>query len=207
MALVLALAAVVGGAVRTAAALTSSDPDPTPTQIKASLARLHEHLEPGDQGFRMPTSSMEPTLHCARPGAECLAAVADRLVSRPYAVGQSPRRGDLVPFLVPQLAVIRCGAGGTFLKRVIGLPGDTVAEKSGFMYVNGKRLAEPYVQADRRDERTIAAVKIPAGRFYVMGDNRSSSCDSRSWGTVPRRNILGRIYAIYWPAKRARLIP
>src|SRR5881227_15588 len=80
--------------------------------------------------YRIESSSMEPTMHCARPGPECLAAQSDRVVVVKYVVG-SPARGDLVAFHTPALAEARCGAGGTFLKRVIGLPGDTWAERGG----------------------------------------------------------------------------
>ena len=195
------------GAVEQATATGLNDPDPTPTEIRTSLARLGLQPKPGDRSYKMPSSSMEPTLHCARPGVECLAAVADRVVARPYAPDEVPRRGDLVPFLTPPLAKVRCGAGGIFVKRIIGRPGDTVSERNGFIYINARRLSEPYVRPDRRDDRTIAALKIPPRHFYLLGDNRSASCDSRSWGTVPRNNIIGRVYAIYWPPKRARVVP
>ena len=114
----------------------------------------------------------------------------------------SPKRGDIVVFKTPPLAAVRCGAGGTFVKRLIGLPGDVWEEKEGYVYVNGKRLNEPYIQAGRRDDRTIAPMRIPKGQYFFMGDNRASSCDSRSWGTVPRKNLIGKVFATYWPPSR-----
>lgn len=154
--------------------------------------------------YRIESSSMEPTMHCARPGSDCLAARSDRVVVVKYVVG-SPARGDLVAFHTPSLARLRCGAGGTFLKRVIGLPGDTWAERDGVVTIDGRPLREPYVQAERRDERTIGAERIPARHYFLMGDNRSSSCDSRSWGTVVRSAIIGKVLATYWPPGRLQI--
>jgi signal peptidase I len=70
--------------------------------------------------------------------------------------------------------------------------------------VNGSKLAEPYVRAENRDFRTIAPVRVPVGRYYVLGDNRSSSCDSRVWGTVSATDVFGKAIAVYWPRARAR---
>jgi signal peptidase I len=152
--------------------------------------------------YRMPSSSMEPTLHCARPGSECQAGSDDRFLVVKY-IFRSPKRGDLVVFHTPPLAEARCGAGGTFVKRLIGLPGETWEERDGYVYINGKLLKEPYVTSDRRDSRTIAPIKIAPGHYFLMGDNRVSSCDSRAWGTAPNRNLIGHLVAIYWPANRA----
>ena len=100
---------------------------------------------------------------------------------------------------------MRCGAGGTFVKRLIGLPGEVWSEKAGYVYINGKKLNEPYIQADRRDTRTIAPIHIAPGHYFFMGDNRASSCDSRSWGTVPRKNLIGKVFATYWPPSRVTI--
>ncbi len=156
--------------------------------------------------YRIPSSSMEPTLHCARPDPGCEAGFSDRVLACRfcYDIG-SPKRGDIVVFKTPPLAAIRCGAGGTFVKRLIGLPGDTWSEKNGYVYIDGKRLNEPYIQPDRRDTRTIKPIHIPAGHYFFMGDNRNSSCDSREWGTVPRGNLIGKVFAIYWPPRRIRI--
>ncbi len=154
--------------------------------------------------YRIESSSMEPTMHCARPGSECLAATGDRVVVLRYLVG-SPARGDLVAFHTPPLAEVRCGAGGTFLKRVIGLPGDTWGERDGVVTIDGKALREPYVPAARRDARTIAPERVPPHRYFLMGDNREASCDSRAWGTVTRSAIIGKVVATYWPPGRVKI--
>ena len=156
--------------------------------------------------YRIPSSSMEPTLHCARPDAGCEASYSDRVLACRfcYDIG-SPKRGDIVVFNTPPLAAIRCGEGGTFVKRLIGLPGETWSEKNGYVYINGKQLNEPYIHADRRDPRTIKPIHIPSGQYFFMGDNRNSSCDSREWGTVPRGNLIGKVFATYWPPSRIRI--
>ena len=153
--------------------------------------------------YRIPSSSMEPTLHCARPGSECEARFSDRVLACRFCYRfWSPKRGDIVVFHTPPLADARCGAGGTFVKRLIGLPGDTWEERAGYVYIDGKRLDEPYIKPARRDARTITPIKIPPRHFFMMGDNRSSSCDSRAWGSVPRKNLIGKVFATYWPPSR-----
>ena len=153
--------------------------------------------------YRIPSSSMEPTLHCARPGPDCEASYSDRVLACRFCYRLwSPRRGDIIVFTTPKLAAERCGAGGTFVKRVIGLPGDTWEERNGYIYIDGKRLNEPYIKPVRRDDRTIAPEVIPKSHYFFMGDNRKSSCDSRSWGTVPKKNLIGKVFATYWPPNR-----
>jgi signal peptidase I len=154
--------------------------------------------------YRIPSSSMEPTLHCARPGSGCEARFSDRVLANRFIYHfRKPHRGDIIVFKTPPLAEQRCGAGGTFVKRLIGLPGETWEEKDGFVYINGKKLIEPYVKPDRRDTGTsMPARKVPKGMYFMMGDNRSQSCDSREWGPVPRGNLIGEVFAVYWPPNR-----
>jgi signal peptidase I len=171
--------------------------------VVESLARLQLAIGPGDRGYRIISAGMETTLHCPRPGVGCTAAAPDWVLVRPYR-STAVRRGDIVAFGVPTLARVRCGSGGTYIKRVVGLPGDRVGERNGHVIVNGSKLAEPYVRAENRDFRTIAPVRVPVGRYYVLGDNRSSSCDSRVWGTVSATDVFGKAIAVYWPRARAR---
>ena len=152
--------------------------------------------------YRIPSSSMEPTLHCAG-GPGCEARLSDRVLANRFIYHfRSPHRGEIVVFKTPPQAKARCGAGGTFVKRLIGLPGDRWAERNGYVYINGKKLDEPYIKPDRRDTETHDQITIPMGMYFMMGDNRASSCDSRVWGPVPRKNLIGEVFATYWPPNR-----
>jgi signal peptidase I len=154
--------------------------------------------------YRIPSSSMEPTLHCARPGSGCEARFSDRVLANRFIYHfRKPHRGDIIVFKTPPLAKERCGAGGTFVKRLIALPGEAWQEKNGIIYINDKKLIEPYVKPDRRDTGTSYPKRIiPPGMYFMMGDNRTQSCDSREWGPVPRQNLIGEVFAVYWPPNR-----
>jgi signal peptidase I len=155
------------------------------------------------QPFRVPTASMEPTLLCARPTPECTARFNDRvLVAKIVFRFRSPHRREIVVFHAPAAAKQQCSEGGTYLKRVIGLPGDVVSEKNGFFYVDGRKLAEPYLDLYSRDSVTARWPRLGAKQYFVMGDNRIASCDSRTWGPVPRSALIGPVVATYWPPWR-----
>jgi signal peptidase I len=152
------------------------------------------------KSYRIPSSAMEPTLHCARPAPGCESRSEDHVLVLTF-LGFG--RGDIVVFHTPPAAEIRCGAGGTFVKRVIGLPGEVVSERGGYVYINGRRLDEPYIKPDRRDsEPRRTWPRIAASNYFVIGDNRSQSCDSRVWGSVPKGNVVGRVFLSYWPPNR-----
>jgi len=157
--------------------------------------------------YRIPSSSMEPTLHCARPAAGCEARFSDRVLANRFIYHfRDPQRGDVVVFETPPQAKAKCGAGGTFVKRIIGLPGETLRVRlqrgAAFVYVNGRRLEEPYIEHDRRDIGPEKTYKVPEHAYFVMGDNRSQSCDSRVWGAVPEDNLIGKVFMTYWPPQR-----
>jgi len=161
--------------------------------------------------YRIPSPSMEPTLHCARPEPDCEAGTSDRILANRFIYRfHPPRRGDIVVFHAPEAARREC-LGGIFVKRIIGLPGEIWSEKAGLTYINGRRLAEPYIAPARRDSDTKELVdippvgtmrRIPPRMFLVEGDNRAHSCDSRVWGLVPRANIIGKVVLTYWPLDR-----
>jgi signal peptidase I len=154
--------------------------------------------------YRIPSSSMEPTLHCARSAGSpgCEAHFSDRVLACRICLDfSSPSRGDIIVFKTPPEAAVKCGEGGTFVKRLIGLPGETVTEKNGYVFIDGKALKETYVQKDRRDNRT-GRWPVPKGQYFFMGDNRAQSCDSREWGSVPRGNLIGDVFFVYWPPNR-----
>jgi len=105
-------------------------------------------------------------------------------------------RGDMVVFWFPG------DPTKSYIKRVIGVPGDTVEVNDGTVVVNGEPLAESYVPREYRDHVSMPRRVIPQDQFFVLGDHRSSSNDSRSWGMVPRHFIYGKAVFVYWPLDR-----
>ena len=103
------------------------------------------------------------------------------------------KRGDTVVFWYPE------DPAKSYIKRVIGLPGDTVEVKDGWVMVNGKKLQENYVPAEYRDDRPYPSTMVPANDYFVLGDHRISSNDSRAWGFVPRSYIYGKAVFVFWP--------
>jgi signal peptidase I len=157
--------------------------------------------------YRIPSSSMEPTLHCARPGPACQAHFSDRIIAAKIVYRfRAPERGDIAVFKTPPRTAQVCQTerSATFVKRIVGLPGDTIVERSGTIFVNGRRLSEPYVSASLRDGRS-GTWTVPKGSYFMLGDDRRFSCDSRDWGPVPRGNLIGPVVATYWPPTRLSL--
>ena len=103
-------------------------------------------------------------------------------------------RGDIVVFQFPR------DPRKSFIKRVVGLPGEAVEIRRGTVYINGEALAEEYPLED--DRGTFPRLRLPSGHYFVLGDRRRSSNDSRTWGTVPRDNIYGKAVFAYWPLER-----
>ncbi|MCW2523691.1 MAG: signal peptidase, partial [Frankiales bacterium] len=144
--------------------------------------------------FYIPSESMEPTLHgCAT--CEPDRVLVDKLSYKFSSVG----RKDIVVFTKPDNLAV---PDKDLIKRVIGLPGDTVSASGGSVYVNGKKLSEPYVMPSCHGTTDFAAVRVPADQYFVMGDNRCNSTDSRVFGTIDGSSIVGRAFAIVWPLKR-----
>jgi signal peptidase I len=155
--------------------------------------------------YRIPTDSMEPTLHCAKPAAYCEGRFSDRVIANRLAYRfRDPERGEIVVFEAPATAE-RCGAGdggSAFVKRIVGLPGELVSERDGALYIDGHRLSEPYVDPSRRGHGNGSWPRVAPGHYFVLGDNRVRSCDSRTWGTVPRSSMIGPAVLTYWPPRR-----
>jgi signal peptidase I len=105
-------------------------------------------------------------------------------------------RGDLVVFHFPK------DPSQSYIKRVIGLPGDEVEIRDGFVFLNGARIDEPYVPDDYRDHISLPRSRVPADSYFVLGDHRNSSNDSRMWGYVDRPQIYGKAVFIYWPPSK-----
>jgi signal peptidase I len=133
------------------------------------------------QNFRVQGTSMFPTLH---NGDFVLINKADYLL-------HSPQRGDIVVFKYP------LNPRQDFIKRVIGLPGNIVRIANGRVYINGHPLKEPYI--DEPTDGTYGPVRVPQSEYFVLGDNRNDSWDSRGWGFLPRSDIIGKALVAYWP--------
>jgi signal peptidase I len=153
--------------------------------------------------YRIPSSSMEPTLHCAVPESGCRAETSDRVLANRFVYRfTEPERGDVVVFRTPPEAENVCpGPGGVFVKRLVGLPGDTLEVRDETMYVNDRPLVEPYLLGGDPGDN-FGPVTVPEGEYFMMGDNRWQSCDSREWGSVPKGNLIGPVFALYWPPQR-----
>lgn len=128
---------------------------------------------------------MEPTLQ-----------VGDTIVVTPYISGRSPERGDVVVFRAP------ASRGQLMVKRVVATAGDLVESREGRVIVRGHALAEPYVA---NETNGIAPQVVPAGCFYVLGDNRSNSFDSRQWGVIADGAIVGQARLVLWSSPAAAL--
>jgi signal peptidase I len=134
----------------------------------------------------VPSGSMAPTL---RPGDS---VVVNKVA---YRFGD-PRRRDVVVFRRPR-------SGELMLKRIVGVGGDRVGIEDGVLYVNGRAIREPFVDHRLVDSVYFGPVRVPSGAVFVMGDLRSNSIDSRAFGPVPRRGILGRVDLRIWPPGEA----
>ncbi len=134
----------------------------------------------------IPSESMSPTLE---PGDRVIAA---KFV---YRLGD-PHRGDLAVLRNPE------NKDEDLIKRVVGLPGDAVEVRDGVLYVNGERNEEPYVNYRLTDSTFFGPEKVPQGHVFVMGDNRSNSRDSRDFGPVPEKDLLGKAVVRFWPLSR-----
>ena len=110
-------------------------------------------------------------------------------------------RGDVVVFWYP------LDRSKSFIKRVVGLPGDTVEIREGQVYLNGVLLQEPYIPPESDDFGTYSPTHVPKGEYFVMGDHRTSSNDSRIFGPVPRKFIYGKAVFAYWPVDHFGSIP
>lgn len=154
--------------------------------------------------YRIPSESMEPTLLCAKPALGCLGSFSDRVIALRLAYDlESPSRRQIVVFKAP-VSASKCGSedgGTTFIKRLIGLPGETVFERDGYISIGKNRLNEPYVDPALRDHQS-GSWRVGPNHYFFLGDNRANSCDSRTWGNVPRNSLIGPVVLRYWPINR-----
>jgi signal peptidase I len=142
------------------------------------------------QAFRVQGTSMLPMLEDG-----------ERIIVNKFVYRFQPiERGDVVVFWYPKDPSV------SFIKRVIGMPDDTVELRNGVLHVNGQELRESYVRPSFRDDESYPPVTVKKGYYYVLGDHRNSSNDSRNWGEVPERYIYGKALFRFWPLAKAGLI-
>ena len=164
--------------------------------------------------FRIPSESMVPTLQVGQR------VLVDRVSYR----FSDPDRGDVVVFKPPSGQPSTCGvqrpsdepcpegtpdkSSENFIKRVVGLPGDHLKVLQGSVYINGKRQKESFAHLDPSCAicNLPREITIPKGEYYMMGDNRGESADSREWGPVPKKWIIGKAFMTYWPPGRVGLL-
>ena len=148
------------------------------------------------EAFRVPSESMLPTLE-----------VQDRFLANKFVYRfTEPERGDIVVF-----ESVEPNAKGEFdilVKRVVGLPGDTVQVQGGTLSVNGEPRNEPYLNTDVVPDvnSPYGPMKVPEGTFFALGDNRGNSLDSRFYGPVPMENLKGEAFLRFWPIGRAEIL-
>lgn len=141
------------------------------------------------ENYRVVGHSMDPTLHDEQY------LVVSKLS---YRLGE-PQRGDIIVFEDPH------SPGRKLIKRVLGLPGETIEIQRGTVYVNGVALDEPYIYG--QGTYSVPAFAIPAGQYYVLGDNRNNSSDSHSWGALEGDRIVGKAWLSYWPPDLWGIVP
>lgn len=142
------------------------------------------------QNFRIEGYSMEPNLHDGQY------LIVNKLLYRKLEdkyLFHPPQRGDIIVFQYPR------SHNRDFIKRVIGLPGETVEIRQGRLFINGELMEEPYISD--AGSYSWGPTKIGEDEFFVLGDNRKSSSDSHTWGMLPRENIIGKAWVSYWPPR------
>lgn len=150
------------------------------------------------QAFKIPTGSMRPTL-----------IESDRvLVNKILYRFQEPKRGDIIVFRYP------VDGKRDFIKRLVGLPGETIEIRQGKIFANGVELPQEsilnkfyyYNREDWQYGKENQKIEVPQDAYFALGDNSAQSSDSRNWGFVPKKNMIGKAFIIYWPIQRVKLV-
>jgi signal peptidase I len=145
------------------------------------------------QTFFIPSGSMEPTLH-----------IGDRIIVNKLSVELGTIHvGDILVFKAPKAVATDCGdTVADLVKRVIGVPGDTLYSKGNTIYVNNEPLKQPWTHVADIGVKTIKPTYVTKNHYFMMGDNEPNSCDSRYWGLIPRSAVIGKAFVRIWPLSR-----
>jgi signal peptidase I len=160
----------------------------------------------GFSTYEIHSASMEPALHCSA-APRCESLVSDLALASRWAYRILPvRRGDIV--IIKPVGQI-CGDSGPIIKRVFAIPGDVVSNVRGAIYVNGQFARNGRFYRSRqylapRIRRTL--LRVPPHHYFVIGDNRLASCDSRTFGSISKTRIKARVLFLYWPLRRWRFL-
>ena len=141
------------------------------------------------QNYQVDGHSMDPTMH----NGEFV------IVLKAVYWFHPPQTGDIIVLQYPN------DPKQNFIKRVIGTPGDVVAVRDGHVFVNGHALDEPYIA--QQPAYTTTSLTVPAGKYWVLGDNRNNSNDSHVWGFLPANEVIGKAWVVYWPPSLWRVVP
>jgi signal peptidase I len=160
------------------------------------------------QNFRIDGISMEPNFHNGQflivnrfaycPGLHLDISPLNIHLEKTWCV-REPKRGDVIVFEYPK------DLSRDFIKRVIGLPGDTVEVRGGKIYINGQVMPEPF--GPNPGSSTNGPITVGADEVFVMGDNRNNSSDSRTWGSLPLKYVIGKALLSYWPPRYWAVVP
>jgi signal peptidase I len=142
------------------------------------------------QAFRVQGTSMQPLLEDGER------IIVNKFTYRFYPV----KAGDVVVFWYPKEPAV------SFIKRVVGLPGEVVEIRQGLLFVNGRPVPEAYLRSTVRDTDSYPPHEVERGHYFVLGDHRTSSNDSRNWGEVPERYVYGKAFFRFWPLTKLGMV-
>lgn len=164
--------------------------------VVCAVARMPAYI------YRIHSPSMEATLHCAA-GPGCTSLRPDHVVVL-EAIVPELKRGDIVVFTMPTVGGHACGSASKAIKRITGVPGDVVAQVQRPAGVRRARSSDSAMHTEAHARSS--SFRVPPDHYFVVGDNEETSCDSRMFGPIPKKSIIGRALLVFWPLSRLRFL-